>query len=286
MSTPLRPTGIIGWGSSGISTEPTDEKKGLGWGATGASGERPPAEYFNWLQQQNEAWQRYLSYERIIDDDWLINGVNTPAGGNPQPTGTPDYYGVGRSGAMMRAVGGPGTFGVLNAQDPVGSGYCSTFKYVGYGFPNDFFFASTFSLGPQNGSYATGFRPFFGINIGATTYGATNCCGFGTSGTTGAVWSFIYGGGSGMSSYSQEFSIHPTLRSTTGYQALTIEKRGATLIASINCPLSGYEERYAAVAEQFNPAVFCAVGFGGQFYGVAPSWGYDSDYLRFGVRRR
>lgn len=71
MTAMLRPTGIVGWASAGVSTQPTVSKQALGWGATGSSGERPPAEYFNWLQQQNESWLRYLSYDRLIDDDFV-----------------------------------------------------------------------------------------------------------------------------------------------------------------------------------------------------------------------
>jgi hypothetical protein len=79
--TTTRPTGYPEWASSATAiTEPTTLEKSAGWGHTQA----PPAEYFNYLQQQYYQWTKYLDEGRGggcfgdgSDGDAVLDGVAT-----------------------------------------------------------------------------------------------------------------------------------------------------------------------------------------------------------------
>jgi hypothetical protein len=66
MGYPVRPSGYPGWGSTGMTNiaEPTDAKKGYGWGVN----EQPPSSYFNWLFQIQDQWIQYLDWRgKLVD---------------------------------------------------------------------------------------------------------------------------------------------------------------------------------------------------------------------------
>lgn len=72
MGYPVRPSGYVGWGSTGMTNvaEPTDAKKAAGWSVN----EQPPSSYFNWIQSKQDEWLQYLMWrtqlEPIVDTDF------------------------------------------------------------------------------------------------------------------------------------------------------------------------------------------------------------------------
>ena len=58
MGFPVKPSGFIGWGSTGMTNtaEPLDSKKGTGWGVN----EQPASSYFNWIEAKKDEWIQYL----------------------------------------------------------------------------------------------------------------------------------------------------------------------------------------------------------------------------------
>lgn len=64
----IKPTGLVQWALSGSGiTVPTDAKKVIGW----SGAEKPAAEYFNWFMNLTGEHLRYLSYDWIVDDDFV-----------------------------------------------------------------------------------------------------------------------------------------------------------------------------------------------------------------------
>lgn len=58
MTLPVRPSGYPRWADSGATAivEPPSGKKDVGWGV----GEKPPAQFFNWLQNNAYQWIQYF----------------------------------------------------------------------------------------------------------------------------------------------------------------------------------------------------------------------------------
>lgn len=279
MTTPLRPTGIVGWASAGVSTEPTSAKKSLGWGATGSSGERPPAEYFNWLQQQNEAWLRYLSYDKIVHDDFA--GVASPGGA----TGVPEGW-ISDMPSGMINPGPPIGVNYLQVEGPLGiltfrqpSGFGAFYKSIG-GTPGtrDFYIAASWGRGNTSLNGITGYRAGFGLLAGTLrANNATGTCFFYTTGTSGYPWCIGYGG------TMADFSIYPTLLGTSGFQSFFAERRGSTMVAAVHCPVAGYEERAFSAVVASGGVNF---GFIAQHYEPGgQNLVHMLDYLSYGVRR-
>jgi hypothetical protein len=80
MGGPVRPSGYVGWGTTGLTNvaEPLDSKKQQGWGVN----EQPPSSYFNWIQQKQDQWIQYLDWKTqldnlIADDFFYAHNYNT-----------------------------------------------------------------------------------------------------------------------------------------------------------------------------------------------------------------
>ncbi len=77
MGGPVRPSGYIGWASSGATNvaEPIDAKKAVGFSPS----EKPPSAYFNWLLQKQDAWIQYLAWrtdlKTVVSDDFCVGDV-------------------------------------------------------------------------------------------------------------------------------------------------------------------------------------------------------------------
>lgn len=279
MTTLLRPTGLPGWAVQGVVTEPTAEKKAIGWGATGQSGERPPAEYFNWLQQQNEGWIRYLSYDKIVDDDFA--GVTSPGGATGVPEGWISDMPSGMInpgspvGANYLTVDGP--LGIISFRQP--SGFGAFYKGIGGAIgTRDFYISASWGRGntPLNG--ITGVRIGFGLLSGTLrANNATGPCFFYTTGTSGYPWCMAYDG------TMANFSIYPTLLGTSGFQVFSAERRGPTMVARVWCPVAGYEEKAFSAVVASGGVNF---GFIAQHYEPGgQNFVHMLDWLRYGARR-
>ncbi len=77
MGGPVRPSGFIGWASTGATnvTEPIDAKKAVGW----AVNEAPPSSYENWLKQKTDQWIQYLDWRgalsTLVEENFLPVGL-------------------------------------------------------------------------------------------------------------------------------------------------------------------------------------------------------------------
>jgi hypothetical protein len=76
MGYPVRPSGYVGWGSTGMTNtaEPTDAKKSYGW----AVNEQPPSSYFNWIHQKQDEWAQYLGWRSLLSP--VVQETFIPAG--------------------------------------------------------------------------------------------------------------------------------------------------------------------------------------------------------------
>lgn len=85
MGYPVRPSGYVGWGSTGMTNvaEPLDSKKATGWSVN----EQPPSSYFNWIQSKQDEWIQYLAWRTslspVVQEDFCLPA---PWGVNLHPT--------------------------------------------------------------------------------------------------------------------------------------------------------------------------------------------------------
>lgn len=73
-----RPTTIPLWatGSSAVLVEPLDGQKAAGWSV----GERPPAQWLNWMQSMYGSWLQYLDQQASVQPVVLAYGTVSSAG--------------------------------------------------------------------------------------------------------------------------------------------------------------------------------------------------------------
>lgn len=221
MGYPVRPSGYVGWGSTGMTNiaEPTDAQKAYGW----ATNQQPPSSYFNWIQSKQDEWIQYLAWRTRLDtvvdtdfNDYPDPRIQTHAGGPVTGSGywpmwnkTPTHAYGGLLGYVylgfdfLAAGNAPSYVAYINKQADLPQ-YGEDFLldamvyYAGgvsraemsVGFPSYMCFV------------ATGESGFFGVRIVPSGAAATSI---------------------GVSSYT-----------SSGYTRLTLEGRGATMIVLNN----------------------------------------------------
>lgn len=243
MGGPVRPSGYVGWGSTGMtnSAEPLDSKKGLGWGVS----EKPASSYFNWIQQKQDQWIQYLDWKSqlgvVISDDFTYeDGGYLNAGGVTQFAGAtlhPKWQFVEGGGAYVGianpldstiplnhpVAGAALGVAIVSAQTSAGAaiGQGRMCSRVGNLSGRDFRMEGVLIHlypGATSSSFEFGF-----FNPSGVATGINMMMGFewtGPSGIIGAGWT--PSGATGMTSVA--LGIVPT-----GWQKLTIESRGPTM---------------------------------------------------------
>jgi hypothetical protein len=229
---PIRPSGLPSWASSATNiAEPTDAKKAVGW----ATNEQPPSSYFNWLQEKTGAWIRYLSYDTVIDDDFVFDPGLVRATGTYGSSGNRYGWGVtaGVSGSGDWFVGGAagedavGT--VFHTIRNAASGYGRLEKYVSFNASRDIIgeirLRPYVPSGLNEGYIQAGFVFPSGL-VG----GGGQAMFLATGITQLPVWSFMW-----SPSLLGPTSVSLGVTSTpSAYQRLQFERVGETMTVAIN----------------------------------------------------
>lgn len=73
-----KPTTLPQWATSGDRVEPAASKKAQGW-VGGVGGDRPPAQWWNWLLHLIYLWLQYVDENAVVIDDvgQVVDGVKT-----------------------------------------------------------------------------------------------------------------------------------------------------------------------------------------------------------------
>jgi hypothetical protein len=259
----MRPTGIADWaraGGASAITEPTENQKNAGW----APGQLPPAQYFNWLQRNAADWIRNLSYDWMVNDDFIRSPHLTVSQGD---TGA-FYPQWAADNAIVMATVATGAMGVARL---VGS-VAFIEAYVGNVAGRDYcaeFIAMGVSHGSTGSAFAMGLRQDTpsGANSLAVWFGAT--------GPTGLVF-FGWRPTPGSSPTMIDLGI--THWSASAYRRYEFERMGSTMVVNVD----GLQK--AVIRDAPSPmdaGVFVECGMSGTAGGSL----FQVDRVRFGVRR-
>lgn len=237
------PTSIPRWATVGSGiVEPTDAKKALGWGATGMSGERPPAQYFNWHMNAVGEWIKYLSYRPIVNDDFIgyINPNNQGTGlayqGNSGLSGIVGPWFAAASGGVFLDAGiyePGGGVGLAVIGTPVGlQGNPQSQKG-----PTGVFYAAAGPVSTGGFLFDARVRSVHVANGEEHSIGMLNEIWFTASSATGNWWfswapSGIVATSIGCNPTSIDTGV--AVGASNVYQRLTFERVGATLIAEVD----------------------------------------------------
>lgn len=260
----IRPTGIPRWAYSTASgiVQPTDAKQAVGWGATGASGERPPAQYMNWLDNLAGEWLKYLAYETVVEDDFIRQGLPyQQAYGLSGPwalmsgiTGGWFTYGNVRFGANVPA----GAMGMVEIGSCTGTTH-SVVQGVGTpGYRDAVCEAKVLSKGPS-GLFQVGL-------IGEVAFHCTGLSG---------GWMFQ----AGSTKIDTGRFYNPS-----GYQRLAWERIGGTFVAEIDGAQVAVLGATQYLSGPITGSVLGMIGQRGGGGGTNPSGYFEMDRIKFGVR--
>lgn len=151
---PSVPTLIARWALDGNNVvEPSEARKYAGW----SGGEYPPSTYFNWYQRLVAEQVRYLSYDRIVDEDFNhAPSIDYDVGG-VWPTGMsnglyPRWDVVGRGVALTDGLRNQDVIGAAIIA-PVAGSTAGIRKVVGGINFRDFIFEARFLF---NGGFGAG----------------------------------------------------------------------------------------------------------------------------------
>lgn len=96
-----KPTSIARWADvGGDIVEPNSGKKDVGWVAD----ERPPAQYFNWIQNLGGQWQAYLDDGDLVGDHTIDGDLDLINSGNLNVAGDADVTGTLTAGSLALAT--------------------------------------------------------------------------------------------------------------------------------------------------------------------------------------
>lgn len=266
----IRPTGYPEWASdtpTGI-TEPSAAKKQAGW----AVSEKPAAQYMNWLAEKQSTWVRYLSYEWLINDNFIRTDLQqgaTPSGRTP--TGLEGYIKNFWAYPIEANYNETNAAGLLELN----------FNGSGIGYVEiqparmncDVLFETKVrynsSRGGSGHNALFGMRDQSGGNTGAMWFSA-----HGSSGASGP-WFFNWWPITGTVPTSFNTGVYPK-NSINNWDVLSFERRGPTAYVEIN----GQSLMAAAVPTLISQG---AIGvYVNHSTGTADIF---IDYMKFGVRR-
>lgn len=227
----IRPSGLPLWATAATNiAEPLDSKKTVGWGV----GEKPASSYFNWLQEKQGAWIRYLSYDAVIDDDFAFDPGFVRSTGIYGSSGTPHGWGVtngaGTGGWYAGGQAGEDAVGtVFRTMLNSNSGYGRIEKYASFGNGRDMIceirLRPYVPSGMNNGFIQAGFLfPTGLVNGGGQAM-------FLATGNTGIpLWSFLWSP-SALGPTSVGLGVTAT---PSAYQRLAFERVGNTMTVAID----------------------------------------------------
>jgi hypothetical protein len=277
MGYPVRPSGYVGWGSTGMTnvTEPTDAKKAVGW----AINEAPPSAYFNWIQKSQDESLAYLrwkdSLQPVIVDDF-IKGANSQ-------TGLAEFWYLFQTGGQQWVitetnldVGGSrdGTIGARECQ-LAATGYAELLADVGYPGRRDFFMEhiARFRSRPQASNYCFELGLMYSH---AGVSGHNTQLGWVATGITGRL-SFCWVP-SGKSPTLYDLGSVPS--NASGYHKFTVEGRSPTMAFYIDDALAGAVAMVPVGAQGSDAAIMFGQRIGGQ--STAARFVVDAVTLRYG----
>lgn len=239
----VRPSGYVGWGSSGATNvvEPTDAKKQVGWGVN----EQPPSSYFNWIQQKQDQWIQYLGWigtlSPVVDQDFLVTDTLLVQGASFLPL--PWYFAANNG---FQSIGwDPVSVGIAQPDAAMGTPYIAhqgsgigeLRVEVGLLGARDFQMEHLVTLGPNYNFRPSGAYYEMGLifnHSGAS--GMNTQLGWQVTGITGQLFARWVPTGSAPTLLSLG-AISAT--GDTGLHKYTIESRGPTMAFYVDGALRG-----------------------------------------------
>lgn len=277
MGYPVRPSGYMGWGSTGFTNaaEPLDTKKNTGW----AIGEKPASSYFNWIQQKQDQWIQYLDWRSRLRpakyDDFCQGSWNLVAAG-PSAL-APDWYAYTPPAVLSnwsQVNPGPGSAGSIWSAFQK-SGYAEIQGHIGTPGNRDFRMEHVVALTGR----ATGAVSFeMGLMIPNEFQGSTGGdmrLGWMTTGATGALFARWVPSGQNPTAY----NLGGMPSNASGYHRYTVEGRSPTMAFYIDDAL-----KFAAPMVEVD-ALSAQLNLGVRIGGQSGLFGVQVDLMEFSLAR-
>lgn len=255
----MKPTGVASWArevGAVMITEPTDLKKQIGW----SGGEKPAAQYLNYIQRNAADWVRYLGYDYLCDDDFC----RSPSLAVTQGDTGAWYPEWAADNAIVIASVSTGAMGVARLlQSSTNVAYID--KYVGDVGHRDYLFEGV-AMGVSHSSTGSAFM-----------MGIRNVAWFTATGPSGPV-NFHWRPTPGASPTGISFAVD--FVSASNYRRYEFERIGSTMTVAVD------GLRVAVIKDAPSPVnamVSVEAGASGALPTVVCI--FQADRVRFGVRR-
>ena len=279
MGYPVRPSGYVGWVSTGGTNiaEPLDAKKASGWSVS----EKPQSSYLNWVHQKQDQWIQYLDWRSRLRPAVYDDFVRAPAAGILDgPSSLSPYWFAYVPSALVcfrwthvdPGYAAAGSLWALTSQ----SGYSELLAHVGQPGSRDFrmeHVAACLVRGnASNISYEMGLMYQNNGQSGGDIY-----LGWQTTGPTGAL--FARWKPSGSSPTAVNLGGMPS--NASSYHRFTIEGRSPTMAFYID---DAFQFAAPMVLIDNTPGAFdFGVRIGGQ--SGAAGFGAQVDLMEFSLAR-